>query len=61
MIFLNCIIGKKTFFFSRGSQNSIMFYEEATAKWIVQSLRNPERFVRTSNRLPEDLPIGNNL
>lgn len=38
--------------------NSNMFYDKISSKWIVQSLRTPERYIQTVERLPEILPIG---
>ena len=35
-----------------------MFYDLESSKWILQSLRDPKMFIRTVEKLPEDLPIG---
>ena len=42
----------------RGSQNSIMYYDDMSTKWRLQSLRDPEKYIQTVERLPEELPIG---
>ena len=35
-----------------------MYYEKSSAKWILQSLHMPQKYIQTLERLPEELPIG---
>ncbi len=42
----------------RGSQNSIMYYDLENHRWRLQSLRDPNKYILTVERLEEDLPIG---
>ena len=42
----------------RGVQQSHIYYDSETEKWVLQSLKNPNRTLETVLRLPDNIPVG---
>ena len=41
--------------------NSHIFFDNATDRWIMESLRDSTKFLATTNKLPDNLPMGTHV
>ncbi len=49
---------KLLFFIFRGIRNSHLYFENSTARWRLQSLRDPNKMLDMAEKNPDVLPIG---
>ncbi len=45
-------------FSRRGIRNSHLYFENSTARWRLQSLRDPNKMLDMAEKNPDVLPIG---
>ena len=41
--------------------NSHIFFDETTDRWRMESLRDPTKYLATTYKLPETVPIGTHI
>ena len=44
--------------FSRGVENSLVYFNSSYGQWVFQSYRSPDRFLVTKSDNPALVPVG---